>query len=95
MTLGRPSGTPRATKVTDPPILHDPGGRSDDRRPGYCDSCKVPASSTDHGLLTFRLWSAVHGKWAGWWTLCEPCFLWRNRPEATFTDPLHVEEDAA
>ncbi len=94
MVMGRPPGR-TAAATSGPPIEHDAPGRRDDFQPGYCDSCKVPATSTDHGLLTFRLWSQTHNKWAGWWTLCEPCFLWRNRPDPQVTDPRYVEENAA
>jgi hypothetical protein len=90
MGAGRPPGR-TALATQGPPIYFEGPGRTDDWRPESCDSCKVPAKSAK--LLTFRLWSLEHRKWAGAWTLCMPCWDWRNsRPDP---DPRHVEEDAA
>ena len=90
MTRGRPPGIAGRTIAPGAPILHEGPGRSDHRRPGYCDSCSVPATSTR--LLTFEL--RLYGKRAGEWTLCQPCYEWRNRRPFD-PDPLHVDESAA
>jgi hypothetical protein len=89
MDLGRPRGTDNRS-LKGPPILHEGPGRSDKYQPGYCDSCKIPAKAAK--LLTFEM--RLHGKRAGEWTLCEPCWMWRN-DRMYDPDPRHVEEDAA
>ena len=89
MGRGRPVGTPRPTTVSGPPILHESPGRSDDWKPDYCDSCKVPRSAMK--LLTFEL--RLDGKRAGEWTLCQPCYEWRQgRTPLGNPDPLQLEE---
>lgn len=92
MVMGRPPGR-TAAATQGPPILHEGPGRSDEQRPGYCDSCKVPGEAAP--LRTFRLWDVQFAKWAGAWTLCGKCWEWRNTPTRTATDPLHVEEENA
>lgn len=87
----RLSGT-RSHSLSEPPIGIESPGRDDKPVPGTCDSCKVP--SKNEKLLAFRLWSVAHGTWAGQWTLCERCWLWRNDRRMD-PDPLSVSEDAA
>lgn len=90
MNMGRPPGR-TALSTQGPPILHGDPGRSDEWRADHCDSCKVPATSEK--LLTFRLWSLEHGKWAGAWTLCDNCWRWRNDRRMD-PDPLQVDDAA-
>ena len=55
--------------------------------PDRCDQCRVPRTTTK--LLTFAL--VLEGKRAGSWTLCQPCWAWRNPPpDPRLTDPLTV-----
>jgi hypothetical protein len=91
MTMGRPPGRASRSPIG-PPILHEGPGRSDDWKPDYCDSCKVPAKSAK--LLTFEL--RMGGKPAGEWTLCEPCWRWRQDQRPVLNpDPLYVAEENA
>jgi hypothetical protein len=90
MAMGRPPAGSRSPNG--PPILHEGPGRSDEWKPDYCDSCKVPAASAK--LLTFEL--RLAGKPAGVWTLCEDCWRWRqDRRPILDPDPRSVEENAA
>lgn len=93
MTLGRPKGAASPPRYPPHPPEDLVGGYDVNHQtgPGYCGTCGRPDTKAE--LLTFRLWSVKHGKWAGYYRLCGKC--WERSNERPDPDPRHVEEAAA
>lgn len=94
MVMGRPKGTARPSERFTIVPAEDLANGYDvtwEWTPDRCATCGRHQGRVE--LLTFRLWSVKHGKWAGHYRLCGKC--WERSNEPPDPDPRYADEDAA
>jgi hypothetical protein len=90
--MARPLGTARPPKApATPENLVDEWDVTWPVNVDACGTCGRPSKTTE--LLTFRLWSVRHSKWAGYYRLCGKC--WERSNERLDPDPLNGFEEAS